>query len=203
MCYDVWADVAARTPRAKIAAVPNPDEASHYVMLDRMWDLAIADGARYIILTEADFLPDLTVDWIQAAIDLLGDKAALTPRHVEWMGTSWEPVQADSGCGASFQLYDTTRLPEGFRPPWVHGTEDPISTLHLEIPTERVYGRDVHFSMRYAFGCHLFWSRVYNKAPFVESGGKMQISFHHTYPLYCLQAAVVAMLRRWKEVLRV
>ena len=201
LCYNAWRKVSQHPPtaaRARVVEVPNKAGLDHYQMLASMWEAARASGERYVILTEADFLPDLTMDWIQAAIHEMGECVALTPRHCEWMGTSWEPIQTGTGCGASFILFDTSQLPVDFTPEWRHENHDPGVMLNRQIHVARVTGQDVHFSMRYAFGTHLFWSRVYNEEPFLYEDGKLKLQYHQTYPIYCLQAACVAMLRRWE-----
>jgi hypothetical protein len=210
-CYDAWDRVAEETPRATIIPVKNPDGRSHYDMLELMWEMASRRPERYILLTEADFLPDLTKDWVGTAIELLGknmgDPALLGPRHVGWTGDSWEPRQDDASIGASFMFFDTHRLPEGFTPEFRSGTEDPGTTLHEQLPTARVQGIPDHFSMKYPFGCHLFWSRIYNDEAYTatmeEDHIRLEMHHHGRYPLYCLQRAVCALLFRWELLGRV
>jgi hypothetical protein len=206
-CYAAWDRVAAETPRATIIPVRNPDERSHYDMLELMWEMGVRRPERYLLLTEADFLPDLTVDWLQTAIDLMGPDALLGPRHVEWTGDSWEPRQEDPSIGASFMLFDTHRLREGYTPEFRNEKEDPGTTLHEQFTTTRVLGTPDHFSMKYPFGCHLFWSRIYNDEAYTatmeDDHIRLEMHHHGRYPLYCLQRAVCALLFRWELLGRV
>jgi len=180
----------------------NADESDHYTMLERGWKAAQEGPERFFILTEADFLPNCTIDWVREARFLLGGFQGLGCAHVERVGSTYEAVQSSVNPGAWFLMFDKEKI--GAETPNFHyEDQDPAVTLSHQYGLHIIQGRPEFFSMIYPFGCHLFWSRHFNDALFKFKDGRLSFPVTNLgYPLAVILPTIDALLKRWEVVKR-
>jgi hypothetical protein len=170
--YKIWDAIAEYiAPEANVRWYANPDVAlRHAQCFDRMWQEELEFDNRYVLFTEADFLPDLAVgleNW--TGTTLLKD-AAVGTLYCTRSEKSWKAMQHRDRCGGWFLLMDKERIPREIS---FEGEPDPCNQMRSYL---RRYGHTivlrngydpypVHWGMEYPFGTHLFWSRHYNDNP--------------------------------------
>jgi hypothetical protein len=177
--HNIWDAIAEYTQVLRVRWYSNPEaKLRHGQCLNRIWQEEREFDNRYVLITEADFLPQLKKGpeyWAgpEACVDGGADallipyaKRKVTRRMFEYnkLSGAWYmyfdktkvperlqfDTQPDPGCGILQQLYDA-------------GNEITFT------PGDDCYPR--HYGISYPMGEHLFWTRHLHDDPAVRISG--------------------------------
>lgn len=164
---EIWRGYA-RWKKFPLRLVPNPTCVRHDVFLGEVWRRLRACTERFLIVTEADFLPSYT-----GFPNVLPGGAML----VEHAQRNELGILTHTGMpGAWYMAFDRGAIPCGvnplFRAP-VSTYHDPGNDLGLwcqakGVPFRYMPGKDcwpAHWGIQYDAGTHLFWSRHLHDDP--------------------------------------
>ncbi|MEE8522143.1 MAG: hypothetical protein V3S83_12350 [Gemmatimonadota bacterium] len=158
--YALWDRLAKRIP-----VVVGSDCGSHEASFRVAWK-KYRTRAKYLLLTEADFLHRPDTDFGLSRLKAVGTAALGVPYGTRAPGGVTRPDYHVGGLpkvGGWWVLIDTERAPEklDFR-----GIPDPCNGLNLQMTVALLEGRDRGPSIEYeGIGLHLFWSRHWNDPP--------------------------------------
>lgn len=172
--YNIWEAIAEYcTPHIRYRTFKHSGRLSHAQSFAHIYDTErLVSDCDYLLLTEADFLPDLNLrplDWTNRVH--IGDHQALATFYATRdPGSKALKFQRDK-CGGWFVLLHKPACPPRID---FNGFPDPCNQLHQALTVRIREGKDgypEHYGIDYDFGTHLFWSRHYNDHPLLTIGG--------------------------------
>ena len=171
--YKIW-DAVAEFCAAEIRVLwyANSKGLCHADCLNRIWVEGQDRESTRMILTEADFLPNLinTDRWLQAPLDNDRNVAFAGAQYFTRAAGTRKLVYRSGLPGAWFLSFDKRRCPKSLN---FHGRPDPANDLPGQFPDDDtkmllIKALDEYprfLSVSYPFGTHLFWSRHLNDDP--------------------------------------
>lgn len=170
--YSIWDAIAEYQPECNLEWFPNPNgwAYSHGEAFNAIWEEERDRPSRYLLLTEADFLPDLQWKRWFSPKNLGPDAAAQGVAYVTRDPDTMEAMTRNFP-GGWWILIDKTLAPRDLE---FRGTPDPGNQLvqQFRAAGHEMYfypGRDCyprHYGREYdTIGEHLFWSRHLHDAP--------------------------------------
>ncbi len=177
--YNIWEAIAEYCQEYMVLRwYNNLKGLNHASALNAIWQEEREFDQTRLILTEHDFLPDLTYnDWLlQKDFDDTPNIGAIGPSYAKRKSGSHILKNFENVMGAWFLSLDKERCPETIN---FHGRVDPCTDLIKYLSAYGVqcvtyFGEDphpLHFGVEYPFGTHLFWSRHYNDDPNIRLSG--------------------------------
>jgi len=148
---------------ARLIVEPNRSpRISHADIFGRMYAKDSEEPNRFLLLTEYDWLPDLSGDWLPTHVFDETDLAVLVTQYYTRNPENMRLRKHQGKPGGWYILVDKARAPH-IRT--FHGEPDPANQLSSEADALILPGEDcypLHYGVEYPMGTHLFWSRHYH-----------------------------------------
>lgn len=171
---NIWRAVTEYTPHLRLLVTDNWQCRRHDNALELAWMLIRRQPERYALITEFDFLPNLSGDWLPTHL-LTPEKPVVIAQHV-WRSAQTRALIPHEFGGAWYILIDKHHCPDlqGWFRAGIPPRTDPATNIDRKTGVTLLPAKDLYpeaYSVEYSTGIHCFWSRHLHDDPRLRVAG--------------------------------